>query len=234
MVAERMATVGRLSLKVAHEVRNPIAAIELNAELLRRHRAGAPRATDMDEAGGARRGHPRPGERARRAHRGVPGLRALPAAAVRGGLGQRHGAARSRSSSVRSPPARASTVNVADGPAVPPMEIDRTLLRQAVLNLVKNGMEALSQGGALTLASRCDRRRAWRSGSRTPAAASRPRSGGGCSSSSSPPSRRARGSACPSPGRSSRSTAASSAGSSAPGAGATFTIRCPIKGREHG
>ena len=29
-----MATVGRLSLKVAHEVRNPIAAIELNAELL--------------------------------------------------------------------------------------------------------------------------------------------------------------------------------------------------------
>ena len=30
------------------------------------------------------------------------------------------------------------------------MEIDRTLLRQAVLNLVKNGMEALSQGGALT------------------------------------------------------------------------------------
>src|SRR5260370_13628379 len=32
--AERMATVGRLSLKVAHEVRNPIAAIQLNAELL--------------------------------------------------------------------------------------------------------------------------------------------------------------------------------------------------------
>src|SRR5688500_10568923 len=51
LVAERMATVGRLSLKVAHEVRNPIAAIELNAELLEdivRARTGA----DMDEAGG--------------------------------------------------------------------------------------------------------------------------------------------------------------------------------------
>ncbi len=34
VVAERMATVGRLSLKVAHEVRNPIAAIGLNAEML--------------------------------------------------------------------------------------------------------------------------------------------------------------------------------------------------------
>src|SRR6267143_1703490 len=34
VVAERMATVGRLSLRIAHEVRNPISAIELNAEML--------------------------------------------------------------------------------------------------------------------------------------------------------------------------------------------------------
>src|ERR1700694_1558996 len=34
LVAERMATVGRLSLRVAHEVRNPISAIELNAEIV--------------------------------------------------------------------------------------------------------------------------------------------------------------------------------------------------------
>ena len=44
--AERMATVGRLSLKMAHEVRNPIAAIELNAELSGRHRQRAPRIGD--------------------------------------------------------------------------------------------------------------------------------------------------------------------------------------------
>ena len=42
-------------------------------------------------------------------------------------------------------------VKVATDAAVPPMEIDRTLLRQAVLNLVKNGIEAVSQGGSLTL-----------------------------------------------------------------------------------
>jgi signal transduction histidine kinase len=39
-------------------------------------------------------------------------------------------------------------------PDVPMMEIDRGLLRQAVLNLVKNGLEALSRGGELVLASR--------------------------------------------------------------------------------
>jgi signal transduction histidine kinase len=33
------------------------------------------------------------------------------------------------------------------------MEIDRGLLRQAIHNLVKNGMEALSRGGELTIAS---------------------------------------------------------------------------------
>jgi signal transduction histidine kinase len=42
-------------------------------------------------------------------------------------------------------------VKVATDPAVPPMEIDRTLLRQAVVNLVKNAFEAVSQGGTVTL-----------------------------------------------------------------------------------
>jgi signal transduction histidine kinase len=36
------------------------------------------------------------------------------------------------------------------------MEIDRGLLRQAVLNLVKNGLETLSSGGELTIGSRFD------------------------------------------------------------------------------
>jgi signal transduction histidine kinase len=39
-------------------------------------------------------------------------------------------------------------------PAVPAMAIDRSLLRQGVLNLIKNGLEALSQGGALTVTTR--------------------------------------------------------------------------------
>ena len=37
---------------------------------------------------------------------------------------------------------------------VPPMAIDRTLLRQSILNLVKNGLEALGRGGKLTVSTR--------------------------------------------------------------------------------
>src|SRR5262249_56126953 len=53
VVAERMATVGRLSLRIVHEVRNPISAIELNAEMLEdivRERSD----TDIKEAAGLR------------------------------------------------------------------------------------------------------------------------------------------------------------------------------------
>jgi signal transduction histidine kinase len=48
------------------------------------------------------------------------------------------------------------TIHVDIDPAVPMIELDRGLLRQAVLNLVKNGLEALSQGGELTIRSRFD------------------------------------------------------------------------------
>jgi signal transduction histidine kinase len=153
LVAERMATVGRLSLKVAHEVRNPISAIELNAEILRdivHARAGEP---DMDEAAGvvasirdqvktldalteeyltfAR--FPRPHFEEESVADLVQELAEfIRPVATRQGL----------------------TVRTETDPHVPMMEIDRGLLRQAVLNLVKNGMEMLSRGGEITLTSR--------------------------------------------------------------------------------
>ncbi|MGH7278084.1 MAG: sensor histidine kinase [Candidatus Rokuibacteriota bacterium] len=154
IVAERMATVGRLSLKVAHEVRNPISAIELNAEILQdivRGRGGA----DMDEAAGlvtairdqvttldalteeylAFARFPRPHFEEESVNHLVEEL----AAFVRP-VAERQGL----------------TVRVATDRTVPLMEIDRSLLRQAVLNLVKNGLEALSRGGELEIASRAD------------------------------------------------------------------------------
>jgi signal transduction histidine kinase len=153
LVAERMATVGRLSLRVAHEVRNPISAIELNAEILQDIVAGRAGQEDMDEAAGvvasirdqvktldalteeyltfAR--FPRPHFEEETVNDLVRELAEfIRPVATRQGLAVR--------------------VETDDG--VPMMEIDRGLFRQAILNLVKNGLEALSRGGELILTSR--------------------------------------------------------------------------------
>src|SRR5712692_1673147 len=151
LVAERMATVGRVSLKVAHEVRNPISAIELNAEMLDdivRGRAGQ----DMEDATGLVRAirdqvntldaiteeylafarFPKPNFEEESVNQLVQEL----ADFVRP-VWSRQGLA----------------VRVEIDPDVPMTEIDRGLMRQAILNLVKNGLEALSSGGELTIAS---------------------------------------------------------------------------------
>jgi signal transduction histidine kinase len=152
LVSERMATVGRLSLKVAHEVRNPISAIELNAEMLGdivRGRTG----TDMVEAGGL-----------------VTAIRdqvnTLDALTEEYLAFARFPQAHFEEESVNHLVEELATfvrpvadrqglsMHVETDPAVPMMEIDRALLRQAILNLVKNGLEALSRGGALTISSR--------------------------------------------------------------------------------
>ena len=154
LVAERMATVGRLSLKVAHEVRNPIAAIELNAEILQdivRGQMGKEgdeavalvtairdQVTALDgltEEYLAFARFPKP-------HFEEESLNHL--------LGE-------LASFVRPLAARQGlTLNMELDPEIPLMEIDRTLLRQAIHNLVKNGMEALSHGGAMTISSSLD------------------------------------------------------------------------------
>ncbi len=152
LVAERMATVGRLSLRVAHEVRNPIAAIELNAEILQDILRGE-NAADKDEAVSlvsairdqvnaldalteeylAFARFPKPHFEEESINHLLEELADfVRPVATRQGL----------------------ALKVDVDPDVPLMEIDRTLLRQAILNLVKNGQEALSRGGSLILTSR--------------------------------------------------------------------------------
>jgi signal transduction histidine kinase len=150
VVAERMATLGRLSLKVAHEVRNPIAAIDLNADLagdILRERGDMEEATDLIDAirdqvntldalteeylAFAR--FPRPSFEEDSINEMVDSLvEFVRPLATRQGI----------------------TLKAEADPAVPPMAIDRTLLRQAILNLVKNGLEVLSQGNTLTVTTR--------------------------------------------------------------------------------
>ena len=152
LVAERKATVGRLSLKVAHEVRNPIAAIELNAEMLQEIVSGqggaaAEEAVSLVSA-------------LRDQVNTLDGLTEEYLAFAR--FPKPHFEEESinhllqeLADFVRPVATRQGlTLHVEVDPEVPLMEIDRALLRQAVLNLVKNGLEALSRGGALTITSR--------------------------------------------------------------------------------
>jgi signal transduction histidine kinase len=154
VVAERLATVGRLSLRIAHEVRNPISAIELNAEMLEdivrertepemkeavalvtaiRDQVTALDALTEEYLAFAR--FPRPHFEEESVNHLVQELAEfIRPVATRQGL----------------------TVRVEVDPKAPMLEIDRGLLRQAVLNLVKNGLESLSSGGELTIASRFD------------------------------------------------------------------------------
>ena len=154
LVAERMATVGRLALRVAHEVRNPIAAIELNAEMLQDIVRVHP-GSDMEEATSlvaAIRDQVNTLDalteeylvfaRFPKSHFEEESVNHL--------IGEL--AAFVRPVAIR----QGVAIHVATDPAVPLMELDRALLRQAILNLVKNSMEALSRGGALTIESRTD------------------------------------------------------------------------------
>jgi signal transduction histidine kinase len=156
IVAERMATVGRLSLKVAHEVRNPISAIQLNAEILQEivdTRAGAE--AEAEEA--------RVLVAAIREQ--VRTLDALTEEYLTFARFPRphfeeeslNGLVEEVGEFVR-PLARRQGLEfrVLTDPALPVMEVDRGLLRQAILNLLKNAMEVLSPGGTLVLASRRD------------------------------------------------------------------------------
>jgi len=154
VVAERMATVGRLSLKVAHEVRNPIAAIGLNAEMLGDIMTGRP-APEMEEAGSLLAA----------IREQVTALDALTEEYLAFARFPRphfeeesvSGLVRELAEFIRPVATRQGlTVRVEVDPNVPMMEIDRGLLRQAALNLVKNGLEALSSGGELTIASHFD------------------------------------------------------------------------------
>jgi signal transduction histidine kinase len=154
IVAERMATVGRLSLKVAHEVRNPIAAIELNAEILQDIVRGQSGKDGEDAAALV--------SAIRDQVTALDGLTEEYLAFAR--FPKPHFEEESinhllqeLADFVRPLATRQElTLQVELDPDVPLMEIDRTLMRQAILNLVKNGMEALSHGGSLTLASRLD------------------------------------------------------------------------------
>jgi signal transduction histidine kinase len=152
MKAERMAAVGTLASSLAHEVRNPLNSISLQLVLLSRRvaRLGAgpdPELAALTEA--ARREIDRLDElvgeflslssidRVRLREQDFPGI-------VREVL------------DLMAPMASQKGVSLAEGVSdpLPTILLDREKIKQVLINLVRNAIEATSEGGSVTLTSR--------------------------------------------------------------------------------
>lgn len=153
--SERLAAIGRMSAHVTHEVRNPLSSIGLNAELLedliqelsQRSGDSAEEARrvcraigrEVDRLNAITEAYlkfarlPRPNTRS--AELG-PLLESL-AAFVRGDLAA----------------ARVS-LRLEVEPGLPRVDVDEDQMRQALLNLLRNGKESMPEGGVLELSAR--------------------------------------------------------------------------------
>ena len=159
LAAERLAAVGRLSAQVAHEVRNPLSAIGLNAELLeedfardlpeprrtealrllRAIGAEVERLTQVTEGYLQMARLPRPQTRPVELNAVVTDLLTM------------------LSTELRTSSIEATTSLASPSPRVP---ADPGQLRQALLNVVRNAREALPRGGRINVATRTSGERA--------------------------------------------------------------------------
>ena len=140
--SEQLAAVGKMAAQITHEVRNPLTAIGLNAELL------ADEFSERDgEAPEAGPGHRQRGRSADPDHRAVPAL--CPLARPRGSA---HRPQRSLRSLVQFAGEdlrlRGIRVELELEPTLPPLPIDEGQIRQAVLNLIRNASEAMQQAAS--------------------------------------------------------------------------------------
>lgn len=147
--AERLAVVGRIASQITHEIRNPLNAISLNAELLE------------EELGAAGEGEARSLLRA--IGREVDRLNGVIEDYLRFARLPKPQKARQDLNEILSdlldfiaPEMAAARVEVRRqlGSGLPAVLVDEGQLRAALLNLLRNGREALPGGGTVTVATR--------------------------------------------------------------------------------
>jgi two-component system NtrC family sensor kinase len=150
--SERLATIGKMSAKVAHEVRNPLSSISLNVELLGDELLSLPEArraeagnlmrairSQVDVLGAVTEGY------LRFARLPKPKLEIASLGPVVVDLAD----------FVREElRARRVRIIVDVQHELPALRLDPGQIRQALLNLIRNGAEAMADGGTITLAAR--------------------------------------------------------------------------------
>jgi len=152
--AERLAAAGRISARMAHEVRSPISAIGLNVEMLDDIVRSCPGPTMADGADLLR------GIRAEVGRLGALTDEYLTFARLPRARPEEDSLSEMLEELVTfmRPEADRRGIDLRQelDPLIPLFHFDRDLLRRAVLNLVKNGMEATPRGGRVRVATRLD------------------------------------------------------------------------------
>lgn len=150
--SERLAAIGRMSAHVTHEVRNPLASIGLNAELLEALVAeSGVKGAQAEEAQALSRAIGREVDRLTAITEDYLRFARLPRPELHpedlGAL------ATSLAHFVRKDvEAAGSELVLSIAPELPLVEVDRDQIRQAVLNLVRNAKESMPEGGVVELA----------------------------------------------------------------------------------
>ncbi len=157
---ERLAALGELSAIVAHEIRNPLGAVFGAVANLQRLMRDAPVFTSTDHATSFTGLVGVIDEEAQRLNAIVTDLLefARPASLRLDRSSLAEVLSDVASSATVRPEASAVELKVDVEPGLPAIPLDRRLFRQAVLNLVLNGLQAMPRGGTLIVRARTEQR----------------------------------------------------------------------------
>ena len=151
--SEKMAVVGTFASGLAHEVRNPLNSIALQLSILERRVAPLPADGRRRDQGAGRR-HPRGGEAPRQPGRRLPAVlaqqpRPVPPDQPRRAARRGDAPAAARGAAPRASRCKRQRV----GEPIPDLRVDPEKMKQVVINLVQNAIEAMPGGGVVTVES---------------------------------------------------------------------------------
>lgn len=155
--AERLAVIGTMSAKLAHEIRNPLSSINMNIDLVRYEIEALTRARaeDGEEARALLKSIHSEVRRIQRVTQDYLKFARIPkpmrdSEVLHELLSERLAFLQSLFDEQK------VKLDTKFDPALPPVSVDGEQIWQAVLNIVQNAVEAMPQGGTLTVSTRRD------------------------------------------------------------------------------